>query len=157
MNKNKRGLSTIVATLLIILLTLVAVGIIWVVVRNVITGGSQQVSTGAMCLQANVAATSEVHYANATHTVYNITLTRQGGTNDVLGGVKLVFGDAGDTASSVVDIPEPTFESLSTKTENFVAVPLSILATPTKVNVFVYFLDDTGAKQLCTNSNEFIF
>lgn len=33
--KDSKGLSTIVATLLIILLTLVAVGVIWIVVRNV--------------------------------------------------------------------------------------------------------------------------
>jgi hypothetical protein len=156
MNKNKKGLSTIVATLLIILLTLVAVGIIWVVVRNVITGGAGQVNTGAMCINANVAASNEVHYANATHTLYNITLSRQGGTNDVFGGVKLVFGDAGDTASYVVDIPG-NMDPLSTVTQNLVAVPLSSLAAPAKVNVFVYFLDDSGAKQLCTNSNELAF
>jgi len=37
--KNKKGLSAIVATLIVILLVLVAAGIIWVVVRNVIGDG----------------------------------------------------------------------------------------------------------------------
>jgi hypothetical protein len=46
----KRGLSTIVATLLIILLTLVAVGIVWVVVRNVIIANSEQISLGKLTL-----------------------------------------------------------------------------------------------------------
>ena len=40
MKNNKKGLSTIVATLLIILLTLVAVGIIWIVIRNVVQTGT---------------------------------------------------------------------------------------------------------------------
>lgn len=39
---NKKGLSTIVETLLIILLTLVAIGIIWIVVRNVVLGEMPQ-------------------------------------------------------------------------------------------------------------------
>ena len=42
----KRGLSGIVATLLIILLVIVAVGIVWVVVRNVVQEGSEQISFG---------------------------------------------------------------------------------------------------------------
>ncbi len=42
---DKKGLSTIVATLLIILLTLVAVGIIWVVVRNMISKDSENIDS----------------------------------------------------------------------------------------------------------------
>jgi len=43
----KRGLSAVVTTLLIILLVFVAVGIVWVVVRNVIEGGLEDVNLGA--------------------------------------------------------------------------------------------------------------
>jgi len=39
--KNKRGLSTIVITLIIILLSLVAIGIIWVIVSNIIAQSSK--------------------------------------------------------------------------------------------------------------------
>ncbi len=41
---NKRGMSTIISTFLIILLMLVAVGIIWVVVKNVVLDGANEVS-----------------------------------------------------------------------------------------------------------------
>jgi len=51
---DKRGLSTIVATLLIILLTLVAVGIIWVVIKNVITSGTEQISLGKLTLSLEI-------------------------------------------------------------------------------------------------------
>ena len=43
LRRGKRGLSTIVATLIIILLVLVATGIIWVVVRNDIKGNAEQI------------------------------------------------------------------------------------------------------------------
>ena len=44
--KNKRGLSTIVVTLLMILLSLVAIGVVWVVVSNILKSGTQQASSG---------------------------------------------------------------------------------------------------------------
>ena len=39
MFSNKKGLSTVVTTLIIILLVLVAIGIVWVVIRGVIESG----------------------------------------------------------------------------------------------------------------------
>jgi len=51
---NKRGLSTIVATLIIILLVLVAVGVVWIVVRNVISEGAEQVSLGKFTLDLSI-------------------------------------------------------------------------------------------------------
>ena len=71
---DKRGLSTIVATLLIILLTLVAVGIIWVVVRNVIQGGSEQISLGKFTLDLKI---SQVQRIN--DSALSITLKRNVG------------------------------------------------------------------------------
>jgi len=44
MKQNKKGLSTIVTTLIIVLLVLVAVGIIWVVVRNILNKNSEEIS-----------------------------------------------------------------------------------------------------------------
>ena len=41
---DKKGLSTVIATLLIILLVLVAAGIIWVVVKKVISKNSELVA-----------------------------------------------------------------------------------------------------------------
>jgi len=44
--KKRQGLSTIVITLIVILVSLVAIGIIWVVVRNLIKTGTEQISSG---------------------------------------------------------------------------------------------------------------
>ena len=40
----KRGLSTVITTLIMILLVLVAIGIIWVVVRGIIEKNSEQIT-----------------------------------------------------------------------------------------------------------------
>lgn len=50
----KRGLSTIVSTLLILLLVFVSIGILWVVIRNVVQGGADQVSLGKFTLDLSI-------------------------------------------------------------------------------------------------------
>jgi flagellar basal body-associated protein FliL len=146
---NKKGLSTIVATLLIILLTLVAVGIIWVVIRNVVQGGTDQVNIDAKCIQSNVVATKVVSTTDNLH--FNVTLSRQGGTDEI-GGVKLVFTNADESASSTSDVPG-NIAALTTVTQPVI----TDLANASKVSVVVYFLDNKGEEQLCSNSNPFEF
>jgi len=51
---SKKALSTIVSTLLILLLVFVAIGILWVVVRNVINEGTEQVSLGKFTLDLSI-------------------------------------------------------------------------------------------------------
>src|SRR4030042_1470369 len=144
MKKKNKGLSTIVATLIIILLTLVAVGIIWVVVRNVIQGGSDQIDINAKCVEAQVSATK----VNETSpTIFNVTLSRTGG-NTELGGVKLVFTNENETANVIRDIPG-NIAALATKTE-VVIINATELEEPNMVSVTVYFIDDSGNEQLCT-------
>ena len=89
MINNKKGLSAIVATLMIILLVLIAVGIIWVVVRNVVESGTQNIDIGAKCLEVDVRAT-------AVSPTNQVTLERgAGGINidEANGGVVIVFTD----------------------------------------------------------------
>jgi hypothetical protein len=151
MKNNRKGLSTIVATLLIILLTLVAVGIIWIVVRQVVSGGSEQMSIDAMCIQANVVATRVV---NATPSNFSVTLSRQGG-EDEIGGVKIVFTNEEGSTNDIHD-RSGNIEALQTVT-NYYTVnidPTTGVPNPTRVSVVVYFLDDSGNEQLCQTSSQ---
>ena len=50
----KKGLSTVVTTLIIILLVLVAVGIVWVVISNLIREGVEEVSLGKFTIDLNI-------------------------------------------------------------------------------------------------------
>jgi hypothetical protein len=155
MKNNKQGLSTIVATLLIIMLTLVAVGIIWVVVRNVVGGGTQQVGIDAMCMQTDVQATKVVK--DEASGSFNVTLSRTTG-EDEIGGVKLVFTNAEGSTNAIRTINE-SLSALETMT---VPVNLSTeinvgLVNITNVDVVVYFLDDSGNEQLCQTSSKYQF
>ncbi len=167
MRKSKKGLSAIVATLLIILLTLVAVGIIWIVIRNVVQDSTQQVDIDSMCLRASVEATS----VKATDSVYTVTFTRMGG-DEPIGGIKLVFSNQTGSENQVVDWEltgtgdNAPLVALASRTitlpVEFEAGPaqignLSGSFKPNKVSVVVYFLDSSGKKQLCSTANQLTF
>jgi hypothetical protein len=149
MKNNKKGLSTIVATLLIILLTLVAVGIIWVVVRQLVTNTTDDVSLRAKCLDAEVQA---IKVTNST-TNYFVTLNRKAG-KAVIGGVTLVFTNKSETSNVVTDVVG-NIASLGTITTP--AISITTLANPEKVSVVVFFLDDSGNKMLCDTANQYKF
>lgn len=168
MKNNKKGLSTIVATLLIILLTLVAVGIIWIVIRNVVQQGTDQIDIDSKCLAASVEATRVINGSNPTDP-YFVTITRNGG-DEPLGGVKLVFTTAEGDRNAVVDWRlDSTTDQDHAPLNALGARELRIergtdpdeipdtLGYPNKVSVVVYFLDSSGTPQLCSTANQYTF
>ena len=54
MNKNKRGQSEIITTVLIILLVLAAIVIVWQVVKSTVTSGAEQIGTQSDCMGLNL-------------------------------------------------------------------------------------------------------
>jgi len=139
---NKRGLSAVVTTLIIILLVLVAIGIIWVVVRNIIQGGAGGIELSAKCLNINVKATA----VSCSDGICDVTLTRTGSNNDELAGVKLVFFNETEN-SGVIDNSE-NVETLVKKTITI----NSTLSAPNKIEVTVYFEDESGNEKRCSQT-----
>ena len=148
--ENKRGLSAIVATLIIILLVLVAVGIIWVVVRNVIQEGAEQVDISTKCIAVDLRAVSVVPVADEAGN-YSVTLRRLAG-GEAIGGVKIVLFS--DTANSgVLDDYFQTLSELGTRTETVV----TNVTDANRLDYTVYFTDDSGNDALCSQTNSFTF
>jgi len=91
--ESKKGLSEIVATLLIILLVIIAIGIIWGVLRNVISSGSEEISFSGLTLDLGITRASVVEG------VTTISVRRKTGTGDVA-GLRFIFFD-GENSQSV--------------------------------------------------------
>ena len=148
---NKKGLSAIVATLLIILLVLVAVGILWAVLNNVIQSGADTVELNQKCLEVKLeaGAVSPVGYLEGN---YSVTLSRKAG-GEAIGGVKINFLNA--TASSgVVEFGEAlSILGTSTRKINTAGGANGILTNATKMEYTVYFVDDRGKEQVCSSTN----
>jgi hypothetical protein len=148
---NKRGLSAIITTLLIVVLVLVAIGIVWGVIRNVIMGGVGNIELSAKCLNINVRATA-INCNDPEACV--VRLTRTGSDESEIGGVKLVFFEGTDN-SGVIDVNDVPnlggdIEKLAGKTISGID---SNLASPDSVKVTPYFIDESGKEQLCAQTS----
>lgn len=84
-----RGLSTVVATLIIILLTLVAIGIVWIVVRAMIFSGTEGIEAANTRFELGIASAVGFYINN---NLMNVTLTvhRSPGGGD-LTGIEFIF------------------------------------------------------------------
>ena len=145
MIKNKKGLAAIVTTLLIVLLVLVAVGIVWAVVRNLVTGGAEGIELGAKCLQVDVTAVSA---DCSIPTACSAVVERTGSNSDEIAGVKVVIKDSSTAEGTAVTDSAGNIETLGTKTIS--GIDASALANPDLVEVTVYFEDASGNEQFCS-------
>lgn len=151
--RNNKGLSAIVATLIIILLTLVAIGIIWVVIKNVIQGGAESVDLNTKCLAINLQANSVTESPAGT---YDVTLKRNAG-GEAFGGIKVsVFN--GIVSSGIKDFG--TLTELQTRTASIdtnTGTGITAVTGGNKIEFTPFFLDSSGNEQLCSQTSTFEF
>ncbi len=107
MNKgDKRGISDIVTTVLLVLLAIAAVGIIWVVIQNFINTGTSGVGSASVCLQNNFEVVSAINGSSSPSsgiTTVNVTVKSIGPGQDTIDKLAFYYTTAGQT--SKVDVP----------------------------------------------------
>ena len=145
---NKKGLDAVVTTLIIILLVLVAIGIIWVVVRNVVQQGSEQIDISAKCISIDLKAVSVVSVTGQPGN-YSVTLRRLAG-GDALGGVKVNVFNA--TSSSGVKEFGIAISALNTETRVVTGV-----TGANRIEFTPYFIDASGNDQVCSQTGTYSF
>jgi len=155
--KNKRGLSDIVITLIIVLLSLVAIGIVWVVVNGLLQSGTSGVETSAKCLSMNFEVKQIACSNGTTNQTCNVTISRTGTETGEIGGIKMVFFDEDtDTSGSLIDIAgniEPLVGKRITNQDTMVANANKV----DLIEITAYFTDDSGNQQLCAQTTSFSF
>lgn len=87
--KNKKGLSDIVATLIIILLVIVAAGIIWGVVRNVVQQGADQIEAGQRCFSISLEIENAIKDGDDGN--YSIRVWNKG--TEIIEGIKIAISN----------------------------------------------------------------
>jgi hypothetical protein len=150
--ENNKGMSTIVVTIIMIVLVLVATGIVWSVISRIIEDSSSEVSLGNKCIITNVVATKMI----CDEEICNVTLNRKAGGEDI-GGIKLIFSnsESGNTGTTVEDV-SGNIPELGTKIAGDKSHGL-INELPDTVEVAVYFLSESGTEQICSQTKEFKF
>lgn len=144
---NKKGLSTVITTLIIILLVLVAVGIIWVVVRGVIDQGADQIDTSSACPLIDLRITGQSGCGVAGSCTVDIE--RKSGGRDIDGVVSVV---SSDSSSSTPLYTYGNIPQLGNQQVN-----ANGIASGNVVRVAAVFNDSQGNPQACPNSAEWNF
>ncbi len=156
MYKNK-GLSTIVITLIIILLSLVAVGIVWLVINNFIKTGTQGIDINTKCIGVDMQASAVNCTNGATYKSCDLTLARTGTGLDSIAGVKLVFkNETSDVSSEVINVEgniEPLVDKRATGIDTGIANTYAI----NKIEITVYFKDTEGRELICGQTSSYTF
>lgn len=148
MNKNysnKKGLSAVVVTLILVLLAIVAVGVVWAVVNGILQTSSGQIGQGTACLDISVSATNVV--AGASAGTYDVTLKRTSTGGDLEGVKMTIFNNTGN--SPVKDVPG-NIAPLETKTLTAISFDNST-GLANKIEVTPY-LNQGGTNTSCSTS-----
>ena len=148
MVNNKKGISAIVATLMIILLAIVAFGMVSVFVKNIVSKNVESADLSSKCLEASIEAIRVINVSTITEPdQYNITLSRSGAGDFDINGVDLIFEDSTGQSNEIKTINKQNIGPLSKFTET---VTLSLV--PVKVKVVPWFLTEAGKKHPCDNA-----
>src|SRR3990172_4693695 len=123
--KEKRGLSAVVTNLLIILLSLVAIGVVWVVVSNLINQGAEGISLDEFSYDLDIDA------AYVQNGGVDVVVGRNAGGGN-LSGVAFIFHNGTD---SVVIKRLGFFQELDTRTFTFTSSELSEITNLNLVSV----------------------
>ena len=146
---NKKGLSTVVTTLIIILLVLVAIGIVWVVIRGVIESGSEQIDVSAKCPLVDIKISSSGVCGNTT-AIPDCTYTISRGSSGEETGVFYRVAAFDGTNTATADGLE--IGPLITRTETVTLS--SAINNATEISVTPFFRVN-GVPKLCSNSNTY--
>jgi hypothetical protein len=146
--KDKRGLSTIVITLILIVLSLVAVGAVWLIVSNILKSSGQQAtsSMGQMFISLEIQKVVQ----NASGDV-NIIISRNTGAGE-LNSIKFVVSDG---KNSTVIEKNTTMTELGSGSFTLSAAELGSMNV-TEISI-VPVVNSNGQKTLGTVSDTFKF
>ncbi len=126
--ENKRGLSTIVVTLILIVLSLVAVGVVWVVISNLLNTGTQQANFQFGTLFLNLKIDKVFMDSNG-----NLLVTVSRGTGQ--GDLKEIDFIVSDGKNSQVIKKPTTLSELGTSTFTLTPADLNGLSTVSEVDI----------------------
>ncbi len=148
--KDKKGLSTVVTTLIIILLVLVAIGIIWVVIRGLIDQSSGQIDLLTACPQVDVsvksvACTAVVGAADTSDCL--VTLERKDSADYAVTNAKLVFSNTSKSNTVQFGLGLVQLESKTSASLNVVLNSISII----ELKVYPQLGD---AEEICNNPSD---
>lgn len=147
---DKRGLSNVIITIMMIVLVLGAITVIWTIVGSIIEDGTSDVNLNSKCLKINIAVTKMLCEGETC----DVTVNRKAGGDDI-GGIKLIFSNSssGNVGTTVEDV-SGNIPELGTKAAEGKSHGLTD-ELPDTVEVTVYFLSESETEQICAQTKKY--
>lgn len=126
---NRRGLSEVVTTVLIILVVLAALVLIWAAVRPLLNKASSDIGGSGDCLVLDLETVSCTLDSEQVGSIVANVVVKRGATEGDLTGVRFVFSDGSNSVTRDNDVPPAVLES-----KTYSAIDLGAF-NPASVNV----------------------
>jgi len=133
MLNDKRAMSAVVTTVIMVGLVIVAVGIVWTVVMNILEGETEELDYSQQCVGVNI----RVESLSCEAGTCSVELKRaMGSKTDAIDGVGITLGTDTET--------DAEYESAGNiAVTKIVSVPSSLDATKADVRVYINKTDET--------------
>jgi hypothetical protein len=152
MKIQKRGISDIITTVLIILLAIAAVVLIWGFIKRPIEKGGQQIGAATDCMSLKLTPISCTIVNNATTHIKSIHAGVKWADGDVtLTRIKFVFTDSGGATLVKDVVKSSSLTLLSTQTTDFTDSS-STLGTSVSLSAVGVIQPTNGKETTCTTS-----
>jgi hypothetical protein len=135
--KGNRGLSTIVVTLILIVLSLVAVGAVWLIVNNILKDNSSQIGTSGLTLSMDI---DHVYQDNNS---VNVGVVRNVGEGTVT-KIKFIFSDGTDSSAVTREV---NLSELQTRNFIFQFAEIN-LSSIKSISIVPYYIANNGNELL---------
>ena len=104
--KNKRAISPIIATTLIILMTIASVAIIWPAIMPIIKRGASGISSACVGIDLTLVSSGKNTCFDSANNIVNVTVSRGAGDYE-LKGIQFLIYEGGNSESYVLDSNMP--------------------------------------------------
>lgn len=149
-SSSKKGLSDVVATLVVILLVLVAVGVVWAAVQGLIRGGAEQVELNSRCNEVDF---QSVGISESGGGNYTVTLDRTS-SGETINGVKVAFFNSSGASSGVLEFGA-SLDPLERQIREVDTSLGNLVLNANRFDMTPYFVDESGNEDLCSQTRSF--
>ena len=158
MEKEKKGISDILVTMIVLLLTIGGIITVSIVVTNIVKGQTGNVELSTKCINVNVDVTKVICTDGTIDRLCTVTFSRTGSEDSPIGGVKVVFRNSasGKSSPALIDVPG-NIEHLVGKIQADIDTGMAIADDANRIEVTAYFEDESGNEQLCSQTSSFPF
>ncbi|MCW8965390.1 MAG: hypothetical protein OQK82_01690 [Candidatus Pacearchaeota archaeon] len=143
----KQGISTIIATVIMILFVIVGSGIVWVVIQNLLSQESEDISSGLNRVSLSIVDSS----VNITDSQVAFIINRNIGEGELSEIKILLYDEEGESYSENIDAS--TLDELGSKK---VTVSKSNIANISKISIAPVILTESGSESIKGISDTYI-